>query len=360
MLKREVTTSTPLRLPLVDALRAMAATLIAWHHFGLYGLQSTWAAPLPGQWIELLRNYRWAVQVFFVVGGFVTARSMSRRTWNCRQVGRFIVRRYCRLGLPYLAAIALALGACALGRGWVSESVIEPSPTFAQIVAHVVFLQDILGYQALSAGLWFVGIDFQLGLIYVAMLFLRDALARLSGSDEGEPSTVVPILLGWALAAPSLFFFNLHDDLDVWAIYFFGQFFLGVMVYHGLKSSAWMIPLGIYALMLIAALVYDWRWQLATSLLIGLVLFYGGKLGLMERWPTSRVVRYLGRTSYSLFLVHFPVLVVVSTVWARFDWTSPRAAVTAVVVAYIASLMAADVFYRAIDTPAERFSRKFS
>jgi peptidoglycan/LPS O-acetylase OafA/YrhL len=360
MLKREVSTSVPPRLPLVDALRALAATLVAWHHFGLYGLQSTRIPPALDQLLDPLRIYGWAAQVFFVLGGFVAARSMSRRTWNCRQVGWFSVGRYCRLGLPYLAAIALALAACAIGRGWVTECVLGRSPTLAQIIAHVVFLQDILGYESLSAGLWFVCIDFQLGLLFVAMLFLRDALARLFGRDEGEQSTVVLILVGWALAAPSLFFFNVHEDLDVWAIYFFGQFFLGVMVYHGLKSSRMTILWGIYALMVTAALVYNWRWRLATSLLTGLVLFLGGKFGLMERWPASRVVSYLGRTSYSLFLIHFPVLVLVLTLWARFDWTSPWAAMTALVVAYIASLMAADIFYRAIEAPAARSSRRFS
>ena len=42
-------------------------------------------------------------------------------------------------------------------------------------MAHVFLLEDILGYESLSAGFWFVAIDYQLGLLYVAILYLRDA-----------------------------------------------------------------------------------------------------------------------------------------------------------------------------------------
>ena len=72
----------------------------------------------------------------------------------------------------------------------------------------------------------------------------------------------------------------------------------------------------------------------------------------------SRTIAYLGRTSYSLFLVHFPVFIIVSTLWVQFDWTSPWPTAAELIVAYIASLIAADVFYRAIEAPTARLARK--
>ena len=354
------TISAQLRLPLVDALRALAASLIAWHHFVLYGPLSRWAAPNPGELLDILRNYRWAAQFFFVVGGYVLARSMSRRTWDVRQVGWFVVRRYCRLGIPYLAAVALAVAAGAMGQGELSDSVVGHRPTWDQLLAHAFFLQDILGYESLSAGLWFVCIDFQLGLIYLALLYLRDALTRWRGAEPGEGNSTVTMVLGGALAASSLFYFNLHDRYDVWALFFFGQFFLGVMVYHGLKAAKWLPFLGGYVAMMVAALAYDWRWRQVTSLLVGVVLFGGGKSGLLERWPASRLVAYLGRTSYSLFLIHYPVLIGVSSLWVRFGWIDRSSAIAGLIVVYAVSLLAADLFFRAVEVPATLLARKFS
>ena len=360
MPKHAVPTSVGSRLPFVDASRAVIATLVVWHHFALYGPLWTWATSEPGRIVDWLRDYRGVVQVFFVISGFVMSRVMSPRTWNARHVGWFFVRRYCRLGLPYLGAIALAVAACSLARGWLSESVIGPPPTVARVLAHVVFLQDILGYDSLSAGLWFVCIEFQLGLIYVAMLYARDALARMRKREQGECSVAVLMLLGWGLAAASLFVFNLNQRFDVWGIYFFGQFFTGVMVDHALRRPELKLLLWFYLFMMAAALIYCWRSRLAISLAAGLVLFCAGRRGLLERWPASRVISYLGQTSYSLFLVHFPVLVVVSTAWVRFDQTSVRDARIGLAIAYVASLATADLFYRAVEAPAARLSHRFS
>lgn len=360
MPKHAVPISVGSRLPFIDALRAVIATLVVWHHFALYGPLWTWASSEPGRVVGWLRDYRGVVQVFFVISGFVMARVMSPRTWNARHAGLFIVRRYCRLGLPYLAAITLAVAACGSARGWLSESVIGPPPTLDRILAHVVFLQDILGYDSLSAGLWFVCIDFQLGLIYVGMLYMRDAIARIGKREQGECSVSIVMLLGWGLAAASLFVFNVNERFDVWGIYFFGQFFTGVMVHHALRRPGLKLLFWFYLLMMTAALVYCWRSRLAISLAAGLMLFWAGQRGLLERWPTSRVISYLGQTSYSLFLVHFPVLVVVSTTWLRLDQTSVSDARIGLVTAYVASLAIADLFYRAIEAPAARLSHRFS
>jgi peptidoglycan/LPS O-acetylase OafA/YrhL len=360
MPKPTMMTTAASRLPFVDALRALTATLVVWHHFALYGPLWSRASPEPGRMADWLRDYRSVVQVFFVISGFVMARVMSPRIWSSRHVGWFVVRRYCRLGFPYLGAIALAVVACGWARGWLSESVIGFPPTVPQVLAHIVFAQDILGYDSLSAGFWFVCIDFQLGLIYAGMLYLRDTLSRLTNREQGECSHSIPMTLGWALAAASLFFFNVHERFDVWGVYFFGQFFMGVMVHHALRKPELQVLFWLYVLAVAAALAYCWRWRLAVSLAAGLLLFFAGKHGLLERWPASRLVSYLGQTSYSLFLVHFPVLVIVSTAWLWLDRASVWDARIGLSVAYVASLVVADLFYRAIEAPAARLSHRFS
>jgi peptidoglycan/LPS O-acetylase OafA/YrhL len=338
------------RLPLIDALRAVAATLITWHHIDLYGPLSHVATP---SWIsDVAWNLSCAVQVFFVIGGYIMARTMSSRPWNCRDAGRFVARRYCRLVLPFLAAMVLAIAARAAGRGWLPERVVDHPATWDQVLAHFVLLQDILGYQSLSAGFWFVAIDFQLGLIYVALLCLREFVPWRSGGGAGERANWLLVATGCVLAAAAMFVFNLDSRLDVWAIYFFGQFFMGVMVYEGLKSRGSAILFGLYVALTAAALALAWRWQLATALAIAVVLFSASKLALMERWPRNRLIARLGLTSYSLFLVHFPVLVFVSTIWSRLGYSTVTSAVVASVAAYVASLAAAELFYRLVETPA--------
>jgi len=54
------------------------------------------------------------------------------------------------------------------------------------------------------------------------------------------------------------------------------------------------------------------------------------------------------------------VLVVVATLWEQQEWTSPMGAVAGLMFAYVVSLAAATLFYRFIEEPATRLSRRFA
>jgi peptidoglycan/LPS O-acetylase OafA/YrhL len=103
---------------------------------------------------------------------------------------------------------------------------------------------------------------------------------------------------------------------------------------------------------------YDWRWRLASALVVGLLLFGAEKSGLSTRWPRSKWIAHMGRTSYSLFLVHFPVPLLVSAFWARLRWTSAPAALAGLFLAFTASVAAAFVFHRFVEKPAAALARR--
>lgn len=342
------------RLLFLDALRAFASLTILWHHFALYPPLREWAAPLAGGILDWFEHHARATQVFFVVGGYVMARTMHDRRWDFRGAGGFVVLRYCRLGIPYLAVIALVIPVCAFGRGWLPDPVVGGVPTLPQLLAHVFFLQDVLGYEQLSAGLWFVCINFQLGLIYLAGLLLRDLLPKTGIRRIPDAS----LAIGWVLSALGLFHFNLNPGWDRWALYFYPYFFMGIVVHRGLKDRAGQIGFWCFMAMLVAAMAYDWRWRLLSALVVGGLLFVAEKTGFGGRWPRTRWVLMLGRVSYSLFLIHFPVLVLVASVWSRMGWTSPWAGVAGLLAAFGLSVAAAMAFFRWIEAPAGRLVKR--
>ena len=336
------------RLPLLDALRAFGALSIMLHHFALYAPLRDLAAPLAGGLLDWLEAHARTTQIFFVASGFVLARSLDRHRWNLARCGSFLVQRYCRLGLPYLCTIALVLAAYAFARGTLPEQVLGSALTPRQLLAHLAFVQDLIGEEQLSAGFWFVCINFQLGLIYVLALFLRDTL----GSRRFDAAT----LLGWALAAYSLFRFNLVSGNDAWALYFFPYFFMGVVVQRALRpqasGTAAAAEFWLYQALFAASLAYSWRWRLVITMLVGLVLYVAERRGWAARWPKSRAVAALGRISYSLFLLHFPVLIVVATIWLKLGWTSPAAALGGLAVAAVTSIAGAAIYHRLVEKPA--------
>jgi peptidoglycan/LPS O-acetylase OafA/YrhL len=125
------------RMLFLDAMRAFASVMIVWHHFALYQPLSAQAEPILGRLVYWFSESARSTQVFFVIGGYVMARSMSSKQWNAKAIRQFIGQRYCRLGIPYLGAIALALVANAFGRGWLPDKVVGLPPELRQVVAHL-------------------------------------------------------------------------------------------------------------------------------------------------------------------------------------------------------------------------------
>ena len=240
------------RLPFIIALPAVASLIILWHHFALYPPLRGWAAPIAGQVLDGFEVHARATQVFFVIGGYVLARSLSHRQWDLRQVGTFVAQRYCRLGLPYLAVVALIIPIYLLAGDTLPESVVGSPASLPQVLAHLFFVQDLLEYEQLSAGLWFVCINFQLGLMYVAMLWLRDVFA--ASHNKKGPDVVGWI--GWALSIYSLFYFNLNAEMDGWGLYFFPYFFTGIIIHRSLAGATGKLEFCLYEAVLAEAMVF--------------------------------------------------------------------------------------------------------
>ena len=340
------------RLPFLDFLRAAASQLIVWHHLSFYGPLPECAYPAAPMVLEWLAHYaRMAVQVFFVLGGFFTARSLSRtKQLDVRSLGANVWQRYRRIGVPYLAALVAAVFANALARQWMTHEAISEPPTVGQLLAHAAFLHDILGYEALTAGIWYLAIDFQLFLL--TLVLFCAAQWWLTRRNRCSVPATMRVLLGALapLALASLFWFNRHPKFDAWAIYFVGSYFLGVVLHELLEGRLKLSSALVYwALVILAALV-DSRPRLLVAAATTLIVFVAARTGIMQNWPKNRLINYFGRISYSLFLIHFPVLLVVNAWGAQRFTGSTWMAMAGLFVAYGLSLVAGMILYHGVES----------
>lgn len=335
------------RLPFLDLLRVVASHLIVWHHLAFYGPLSDVAYPLTPALLEWLFEYaRMAVQVFFVVGGFVSARGVDRLLpLSPAHAARQLGRRYLRLGVPYLATLALAVVANEVARGWMDHASISSRPTVGQLLAHATFLHDLLGYEALTAGIWYLAIDFQLTALVLAMAAVASALCR---SRPTRTLGVVQAALG-ALALASLFWFNRDPRFDAWALYFLGSYYLGMALHWTLDERLPRWALAAYAALVAVAVGVDFRPRLWVALGAAALILLSAYWPGLGRWADRRLIRYLGALSYALFLVHFPVCLVANAWFSRSVGASAHLAWGGMLVAYAASLLAATLFHRAIE-----------
>lgn len=329
------------RLFLVDALKVLAAQIIVLHHLVLYHpagdrLRTFAAAPF-----DVLEDYgRWAVQVFLVIGGFLAARALAPRMRWQSSLGltRTIVRRYLRLVVPLAVILVAAIAAAALARATMTDPDIPGRPGFGQVLAHLLLLQDLLGVEALSAGIWYVAIDFQLFVFMAALLW---ATRR------------TPLLAFWLtilVAALALFDFNRDATLDAHGLYFFGSYALGVLAYWGApRQRRWLFALLVGITLL--ALAIDFRERLVVALVVAGLLWSATFSLAAHRRPTPRVIGWLSDVSYAQFLVHYPLLLLTNIAAARLLPDTTGAQVAGVLLAWALTIVVAAAFHHGIERP---------
>ena len=333
----------------IDALKAVASQLIVLHHLAFYGPMADYATPLTPNLMAWLFEYgRMAVQCFLVMGGFLAAQSLAPNGILTNQpLGQLITRRYVKLAPPYLAAVAASLLASALAHQLMTHPSIPDAPSAGQLVSHIFLLHGILGFDGLSAGVWYVGIDFQLYGLLACTLWL----ARRSG----RPAQIAGQTLIILLIAASLFHFNRDPGWDNWALYFVGAYGLGIMAFWGVRpgyASPWFllaISIGI------AGLAVDFRARIAVALAVALALALTRFFPLCAAWPRLRLLEWLGKISYSVFLIHFAVCLLINGVFERFLPHTPGIQLSGVLLAWGASIAAGSLFHRWIETPAQRW-----
>ena len=164
----------------VDALRGLAALAVVFYpHPG--GPQSGDQAWFPDSMRQLAGSGHFGVNVFLVLSGFVIARSVRDGSMTLAYLGRFIPRRSVRLDPPYWSAILLEVALIGLGLA-LFASLATPVPSAAQLLSHIIYLQDI---RHLIPIFWTLCYEFQFYLAFVGILVLGHLLIRRLGPRAG-------------------------------------------------------------------------------------------------------------------------------------------------------------------------------
>lgn len=342
---------------LIDFLKVFAALLIILHHLSSYGqIAEDARRVLPGLMTWLFEYGRYAVQIFLVMAGYLAAQSLSRYAntqFSANGLLKLILNRYLRLFASYAAALIFTIGCAYVARFWVNDEFVGQSETLAQFLAHLFFVQGILGLDSISAGAWYVAIDWQLYSV-LAILFVS------------FPRYQALIWLISVLAVSSLLFFNRSGDYEAYFIYFIGSYGLGVLAYlasrfddGGIRrlAKAVLILIGL----IIAAASFQQVWLrniLAWFVALALYLWGGTQYpqGIAQS-GLSRAIAWGSQRSYSAFLIHFAFILLANTIYIALGMhahESGALAITLILAVVVTSVIAANYLYRWIEVPANK------
>jgi peptidoglycan/LPS O-acetylase OafA/YrhL len=374
-----MTTSAPetpggARIVALDGLRGVAALAVLLHHLlfllpGVSDLALEPGTPLPeagtGLWYwaatpGLAPLGLLAVYVFFVLSGMVVTLPALRPGFDWLA---YYPRRFVRLMLPVVASLVLAwvlmliaasLPPAEAQSGWAAYSSSSTDPRLVISGAELLY-----GDPRLNNVLWSLRWEllFSLALplyVIVAVLVRRWwvlaiggclVIVSLSHVIGGPVWLYLPIfLIGATLAVVLPKLVEWADGLPRPALVAVAVSALLVVVLlltaRG-KILSWLPP----------GTVFDAISQALPVVVATIVVLVAALLRPAGKVLSTAPVRWLGRVSFSLYLVHVPVILLVDILLNSLPWVA-RAPIAAV-----AALVIAELFSRLVEMPSHRLSR---
>ncbi|MGG6380028.1 acyltransferase family protein [Paenarthrobacter sp. NEAU-H11] len=301
----------------IDGMRAVAAVAVAVLHASLYtGHEGDIARELP-YLHKVLFAGNYAVSVFIVLSGFVLALPIvRRRRLRIRKgTGSFLARRAKRILPPYFASLLLfglliaAIPVLQTRQGTAWDSKIPP--TIDGLIAHVLVVHNLnkeWAYQ-INGPAWSIATEWQL---YLALPLLILPLWRKIG-----PLAMLAVCLGLSAVVAVLL-----PTLDAGHLWFLALFAMGAIAAHIVANGVQCQYLGAATLVVLASaagfvLIAPgplWASELLTGAGITLGVVWmakrrvAGKHSILHRVLESKPLVWLGLWSYSLYLIHSPLL----------------------------------------------------
>ncbi len=306
----------------LDSLRGIAAVAVMFYHFHLLWLEAPHA-----RWLEKPFSYpplkfliagHGAVIVFFLLSGFVLALPQIRG----KKTGyaAYLVKRICRIYLPYLVALAFAVAGCWIFHGLTAYGywfhfTWHKAPSWRLVLDHVLFIGDY-DVGAYNTAFWSLVQEMRISLIFP---FVCAVVLRRSRAEGVIGAILLSVIAGLVEH------FTHIPQMVVQTVSYLGIFILGItaarsrgeMVAWLEKTSvtkSWMFFLGsvfffFYASSVSAALqMGDTGTDILTAVSGMGLIFYSLGDRRVSALLLGRVPRFFGRISYSLYLLHGTVL----------------------------------------------------
>ncbi|MFO0662098.1 MAG: acyltransferase [Polyangiaceae bacterium] len=362
------------RLDGIDVLRGVASVMVVVFHAGMYWQSAMWTrwTPLltaaegsPVGWFLLLlaRLGFLGVSLFLVLSGFCLHYPNAVRQRPVGSFRKFMIARGLRILPPYLVSMFVLWAIVSRG-GVYARASFFPIQSW-DVAVHALLLHNLHGdtIWSINGVYWSLALEWQLYWVFpLIALVIRRAGLGLTALFAGLLSVSFPLLVEHIVGADKLV-------LGWWGV-----------VYESLPAHLFELTSGMLAAELLAREKLPPRWLLAVLSCLWLPvgwmvneaqwfstpfdrIVYGvsfGSLALlvgardMGRSLPARAAMLPGVVSYSLYLVHQPILLAFRTNVVEQGWSAPQVWGFTVFVVVPALVALAWSFYELVERPFMR------
>ena len=317
-------TSEPRHYAYIDAVRGLAFLAVLFNHVAKV------AGHFPGWWIW--NNGYYGVQFFFLASAITLCYSMdSRKNKDKKPIVYFFIRRLFRIGPMYWFAIVLywCLPFEALRSDFLRPFSGPSGPAPLDFCLNVFFLHGWVpsAFNTVVPGGWSIGVEMTFYAIFPLLFYYINSLNRAALAVIGGTLFTIIYFQKIAPFLKSLLHFKGDDKTVEFFTYFcfppqLTVFLIGIFVYHLILNNHIKLLLKnklVSNYLLIACLFFLASFLRGSSgfIPIGIVIVLGlsgiiiALSGQTMPWLINPWICYLGKISFSCYLVHFAVLSIV-------------------------------------------------
>ncbi len=319
---------------------------------------------------DVVEHMYLAVDIFMVLSGFVLARSHDgdfRVPFGIRQVGRFLLRRLARIYPIYLLSSFACLLLVVTGIDvWGSPAISTPT-----LLTNLAMAQSWgLPYDGLNAVSWSISTEWAANLLFpiFGFLFMRGSMRR---SVAAAVATVLCLVIFAALSGgdapddPPAFGALTWYSFPGSMVRCITEFMLGMFCWRLRRDAAGSSWLGgddvlLPAILVMAVMTLNQSMDMAfLALACCLVIGFSFERSSVAAVFASRVPRFLGMISFSLYLWHIPMLQLAPGITAFMEqsgvwqpWLVGRIVLMLLVIAVSAAS------FNGIEKPAQRWLQR--
>jgi peptidoglycan/LPS O-acetylase OafA/YrhL len=344
------------RLDAIDGLRAFAAMWVVLFHIRAV---SHARIPVPGL-DQLIRSGSTGVSLFLVLSGFCLFLPFAGGRLERFEMGDFMRRRSMRLLPAYIASLLVIVAVHLIAAGRWGLMPLSGWALPAQLGTHLTLTHQLFPatFYGLNGAYWSLGLEWELYLTLPLLIF--------SARRLGLARTVVAVIAASAtyrLALEAFLHVGVIDPHGPWATVVLPNLFLGrwaefalgmwaASLYVTGRAVVWARRLVWVALALVPV-GFAMAGRPLGHLVFGLIFFSLVCTVLDDAHPVARLFSWrplvaLGVMSYSLYLVHQPLLAVGGSVLRGHGW-SPIAVLVALVAAIPVIVLVARVLFVTVE-----------
>lgn len=347
------------RFDLLQVLRGLAALWVVLFHFWTTHSITTLYASMPtplGR--ALFADGRGGVAVFFVLSGFVIAHSLWGKNVDRRFVTTFAIRRSIRLDPAYwvsigAACIALSILGYAHGQG-------AYIPSATTLLAHIVYLQELLKVDEIQTVYWTLTYEVQFYIIAVIGAWAWNSWRERGAGVARLFARALPLAFLISGVA-SAFGDQVWMPRGVFLNYWFA-FVAGALAY----AAGWRRT-GILSQLALAAIVVTCLWRASATAevfntpaaLTAIGLYAAARGNFLSLGRSSRALIGLGAVSYSLYLVHVPIIQLSGGLIRRVTGPGVVPELVGLAIAVAFCVAGATIFWLLIEAPTHHLARRF-